>query len=113
MKILSIDIETFSSVDIGSAGLYKYVQSDDFEILLFGYSFDYGPAKRFYIKGKDEFGNLVFACKMVTPDGLCSDYKHRPRMCRRYPAKRISYPGKLHDGCGYKVNIKKFDDYLK
>lgn len=45
MKILSIDIETFSSVDIGSAGLYKYVQSDDFEILLFGYSFDYGPVK--------------------------------------------------------------------
>ena len=69
--------------------------------------------KRFYIKGKDEEENMVFACKLVTKDGLCSDYKHRPRMCRKYPAKRISYPGKLHQGCGYKVNIKKFDDYLK
>lgn len=69
--------------------------------------------KRFYIKGRDEEGNLVFACKLVTPDGLCSDYKHRPRMCRKYPVKRVTYPAKLHDGCGYKVNIKTFDDYLK
>lgn len=69
--------------------------------------------KRFYIKGKDEEGNLIFACKLVTPEGLCSDYKHRPRMCRRYPAKRVAYPAKLHDGCGYTVNIKNFKDYLK
>lgn len=40
MRTLSIDIETFCSVDIGKAGLYKYVQSNDFEILLFAYSFD-------------------------------------------------------------------------
>ena len=40
MRELSIDIETYSSVDIGKAGLYKYVQSEDFEILLFAYSFD-------------------------------------------------------------------------
>ena len=69
--------------------------------------------KRFYIKGKDDEGNLIFACKLVTPDGLCSDYKHRPRMCRNYPAKRIFYPGKLHDGCVYKVNINTFYDYLQ
>ncbi len=69
--------------------------------------------KRFYIKGKDEDGNLIFACKMVTKDGLCSDYKHRLRMCKNYPAKRISYPGRLHDGCGYRVEEKHFEDYLK
>ncbi len=45
MRTLSIDLETFSSVDIGKAGLYKYVQSEDFEILLFAYSFDYGNVK--------------------------------------------------------------------
>ena len=73
----------------------------------------YPKYKRFYIKGKDEDGNLIFACKLVTPEGLCSDYKHRLRMCRNYPAKRINYPGKLHEGCGYTVHIKKFDDYLK
>ena len=68
--------------------------------------------KRFYIKGKDDDGNLIFACKLVTEDGLCSDYKHRLKMCKNYPAKRVFYPAKLHDGCGYTVNIKTFKDYL-
>ncbi len=40
MKHLSIDIETKSSVDIGKAGMYKYAQSPDFEILLFAYQLD-------------------------------------------------------------------------
>lgn len=44
MNHLSIDLETFSSVPIKKAGLYKYVQSPDFEILLFAYSFDGAPA---------------------------------------------------------------------
>ena len=69
--------------------------------------------KRFYIKGKDEFGNLIFACKLVTKEGLCSDYKHRLRMCKNYPARRINYPGKLHEGCGYKVQERNFKDYIK
>lgn len=42
---LSIDIETYSSVDITKCGLYKYVQSDDFEILLFAYSLDGAPVQ--------------------------------------------------------------------
>lgn len=43
MRELSIDIETYSSVDIKKSGLYKYVQSTDFEILLFAYAYDNGP----------------------------------------------------------------------
>lgn len=42
---LSIDLETFSSVPIGKSGLYKYVQSPDFEILLFAYSVDGAPVQ--------------------------------------------------------------------
>lgn len=45
MKHLSIDIETYSSVDIKKSGLYKYVQSEDFQILLFAYSVDGGEAQ--------------------------------------------------------------------
>lgn len=41
MHNLSIDLETYSSVDIKKAGAYKYIQSPDFEILLFAYSLDY------------------------------------------------------------------------
>lgn len=41
MHNLSIDLETYSSVDIKKAGAQKYIQSPDFEILLFAYSLDY------------------------------------------------------------------------
>ncbi|MFS2315905.1 DNA polymerase [Dehalococcoides mccartyi] len=40
MKTLSIDIETYSSTDLNKCGVYKYAESPDFEILLFGYSVD-------------------------------------------------------------------------
>lgn len=42
---LNIDLETFSSVDITKSGLYKYVQSPDFQILLFAYSVNGAPTK--------------------------------------------------------------------
>lgn len=42
---LSIDLETFSSVPIAKAGAYKYIQSPDFEILLFAYSVDGNPVE--------------------------------------------------------------------
>ena len=45
MKHLSIDIETFSSVDISKCGVYKYSESIDFEIMLFAYSVDGRPVE--------------------------------------------------------------------
>ena len=42
MKTISIDIETFSSVDLAKSGVYRYAESPDFEVLLFGYSIDGG-----------------------------------------------------------------------
>lgn len=42
MKSLSIDIETYSSVNLAKSGVYRYVEAPDFEILLFGYSVDSG-----------------------------------------------------------------------
>lgn len=43
MKTLSIDIETYSSADLGDCGVYRYVEAPDFEILLFAYAFDDEP----------------------------------------------------------------------
>ena len=45
MEKLSIDLETFSSVDISKCGIYKYAEAPDFEILLFGYSADGGEVQ--------------------------------------------------------------------
>lgn len=40
MRIISIDFETFSDIDISKAGLYRYMESPAFEILLIGFAFD-------------------------------------------------------------------------
>lgn len=45
MKTLSIDIETYSSVNLAKSGVYRYVESPDFEILLFGFSVDGGEVQ--------------------------------------------------------------------
>ena len=45
----------------------------DFKIM----QFLFPSYKRFYIRGKDEDGNLIFACKYVTDEGLCSVYDKR------------------------------------
>lgn len=45
MKTLSIDIETYSSVDLAKCGVYKYTEATDFDILLFGYSADGNPVQ--------------------------------------------------------------------
>lgn len=45
MKTLSIDIETYSSVDLAKCGVYKYTEATDSDILLFGYSADGNPAQ--------------------------------------------------------------------
>jgi hypothetical protein len=45
MNSISIDIETFSSANLQKCGVYRYAESDDFEILLFGYSVDGGAVQ--------------------------------------------------------------------
>lgn len=45
LKTLSLDLETFSDVDLSKCGVYKYASSLAFEILLFGYSVDGGAVQ--------------------------------------------------------------------
>lgn len=45
MREIGIDIETYSSYDLKSCGVYRYVEADDFTILLFAYSVDGGPVQ--------------------------------------------------------------------
>ena len=61
MKTLSIDIETYSSVSLQKAGVYKYTESPDFEILLFGYSADGAPAQ-----------TVDLACGETIPEAVIS-----------------------------------------
>ena len=45
IKSLSIDLETYSDVDLSKCGVYKYTESEDFEILLFAYSINHEEVK--------------------------------------------------------------------
>ncbi len=61
MDHVSLDLETYSSVPIDKAGLYKYVQSPDFEILLLAYSINDSPVEIFDLAQGEK-----------VPDWLCN-----------------------------------------
>ena len=66
MKNLEIDIETFSSANLAKSGVYKYAESDDFEILLLGYSIDGGEVKVVDLAGGEAVPSDVL--KALTDD---------------------------------------------
>jgi len=45
MRCINVDLETYSDIDLGKCGVYRYAQSLNFEILLFGYSVDGGEVQ--------------------------------------------------------------------
>jgi DNA polymerase len=61
LKAISIDIETFSSVDLGKSGVYRYAEGEDFEVLLFGYSIDGGEAKVIDLACGDKIPPLIIS----------------------------------------------------
>ena len=68
MTTLSIDIETRSSVDIGKSGVYRYAESPDFEILLFGYSVDGGEVHVIDLANGEAIPQEILSA--LTDDGI-------------------------------------------
>ena len=61
IKNLSLDLETKSSVDIAKCGVYKYAESPDFEILLFGVSVNHGPITVYDLACEDTVPDEIIA----------------------------------------------------
>lgn len=59
MRTLSIDVETYSSVDLPKCGVYRYAEATDFEILLFGYAFDDEPVRVVDLASGEELPNEI------------------------------------------------------
>ena len=61
IKTLSIDLETRSGADIAKAGLYRYAEDPDFDILLFGVSVNHGPVEVYDIANHDRIPDEILA----------------------------------------------------
>lgn len=83
MKTLSLDLETYSSVDLGKSSVYRYVESPDFDILLLGFSADGSPVQGVFeglaVEQRPQaiddlgFGDAFFVfVHGVSPSGLCA-----------------------------------------
>ena len=100
MKNISIDIETFSDVDLQKCGVYKYAQSENFEILLFGYSVDGGEIVVIDIAQGEKIPDEIIAAltdEQITKWAFNANFE---RVClseylrRFYPEKFVSYSTK-------------------
>lgn len=97
MKTISIDIETYSDVDLAKCGVYKYAQSDAFEVLLFSYSIDDSPVRCIDIACGEEIpedildaltdeSTMKWAYNCMFERVCLSEYVRR-----NYPDKFVSY----------------------
>jgi len=70
--------------------------------------------RRFRIMGRDKWGNLVIACRLIGEDGLCPDYENRPVLCRDYPENATLGGSNIYKRCTYRlIPEKPFRDYLE
>ena len=95
MKALSIDLETYSSVDLGKSSVYRYVESPDFDILLFGYCVDGCPVQVVDLAQGEQIPPEII-------DALSDERVHKwafnanfERVCLSEWLRRNSYP--LHN----------------
>ena len=61
MQTLSIDLETYSDQPLAKTGVYRYVESPDFEILLFAYSVDGGPVQQIDLAHGEKIPSEILA----------------------------------------------------
>ena len=97
MKNISIDIETFSDVDLQKCGVYKYAQSPNFEILLFAYSVDSGDVSVIDLAQGETLPEEILGAltdEQITKWAFNANFE---RVClseylrRFYPEKFVSY----------------------
>lgn len=95
MKTLSIDLETYSSVDLGKSSVYRYVESPDFDILLLGFSADGSQVQVVDLAQGEQIPPEII-------DALSDERVHKwafnanfERVCQSEWLRRNSYP--LHN----------------
>lgn len=108
IKTLSIDIETFSDVDLQKCGVYKYTQSPNFEILLFGYAVDGGEVQVIDLASGEKIPLSII--KALSDDSVtkCAFNAAFERVCLSVWLQR-NYPQYF---ASYSINEDTVRDYL-
>lgn len=79
MKTLSIDIETYSDAPLSKCGVYRYAESDAFEVLLFAYSADGAPVEVVDLASGEELPDEV---ERALRDASVTKWAHRRELTR-------------------------------
>ena len=91
-RIVHIDIETFSDVNLAKCGVYRYAESDCFQILFVAYAFDDGPIQIADLAGGDPFPQELLDV-FFDPGTTCMAHNAQfERVCFSGYLKR-QYPG--------------------
>lgn len=108
MNELAIDIETYSDVDLLKCGVYKYAQSENFEILLFSYSIDGGSVRCIDIANGEEIPEEIL---VALTDPKITKWAYNAmfeRVCLSEWLRR-NHPGKFKS---YNIDDKTISGYL-
>ena len=108
IKTLSIDLETFSDVDLKKCGVYKYAESPNFEILLFGVSVDGGEVIVYDLASGDTVPDEII--KALSDDGVTKWAYNASfeRICLSVWLRR-NYPQHF---CSYSLDEDTVGNYL-
>ena len=108
IKTLSIDLETFSNVDLKKCGVYKYAESPNFEILLFGVSVDGGEVIVYDLASGDTVPGEII--KALSDDGVTKWAYNASfeRICLSVWLRR-NYPQHF---CSYSIDEDTVRNYL-
>ncbi len=92
MKTLSLDLETYSSVDLGKSSVYRYVESPDFDILLLGYCADGGEVQVVDLAQGEQIPPAVIGA--LTDEHVCkwAFNAQFERVCLSQWLRRNGYP---------------------
>ncbi len=102
MTEISIDLETYSSADLGRSGVYKYAETADFAILLFSYSVDGGAVQVVDLTSGEPIPNDILAALSDEPVTKWAFNANFARICL---SRFLGYPtGEYLSPVGWKCS---------
>jgi DNA polymerase len=117
MKKLHLDIETYSSVDLKKSGVYKYVNSPDFEIMLIAFAFDNDEVNVIDLMNEEAIPNDVVNAFTDPKIIKCAHNANFERVCfSKYgyeiPAEQWECTAIKSAFCGYPLKLADVSEIL-